>query len=143
MKRLYPVLGAAVLVGGCSIFEDGGTHRVVGQILVDSTMGPFLRTIVAPDSVGPDSTLTITINSFGSSSCTQPDGVDSTSTPAGVRIVPYDRVPTGAVACTADFASRPHPVTLTVPSTGALVIRAVGRVGEVLDSIEHTVHVRP
>lgn len=143
MKRLAALLGAVVLLGSCSVFEDRGTERVVGQILTDSSMGPFLRTIVAPDTVGPDSTLTITVNSFGSSSCTQPDGVDSTAFPAGMRIVPYDRVPTGAVACTADFASRPHPVTLTFPATGALVIRAVGRVGDALDSIEHTVHVRP
>jgi hypothetical protein len=106
-------------------------------------LGPFLKTIIAPDTVGPESTLTITINSFGSSSCTQPDGIDSAATSAGVRIVPYDRVPTGAVACTADFASRPHPVQLTVPPSGALVIRAVGRVGDALDSIEHTIHVRP
>jgi len=143
MKRQTAVLAAVVLIAGCSLLEDNGTERVIGEILTDSTMGPFLKTIIAPDSVNADSNLTITINSFGSSSCTTPDGVEMTATFTMVRVIPYDRVPTGARGCTADFATRPHPVDIQFPSSGVLIIRAVGRVGPGLDSIEHTVHVRP
>ena len=143
MKHPIAVLAAVALIGGCSLLEDNSSERVIGEILTDSTMGPFLKTIIAPDSVNPDSNLTITINSFGSSSCTTPDGVDMTATFTMVRVVPYDRVSSGARGCTADFASRPHPVDIQFPSSGVLIIRAVGRSGTGLDSIEHTVHIRP
>ena len=143
MKRPTAVLAALVLIAGCSLLEDNTSERVIGEILTDSTMGPFLKTIIAPDSVNPDSTLTITINSFGSSSCTTPDGVDTIVTFTMVRVIPWDRVSSGARGCTADFASRPHPVNVQFPASGVLIIRAVGRVGPALDSIEHTVHIRP
>lgn len=142
MIRPILLMGAAALLAGCS--TDPSNERVVGQILVDSSMGPFLKTIIAPDTVDPDTSLTITINTFGSSSCTQPDGVELTTAGALVRVVPYDLLSSGRfTGCTADFASRPHPVALDFPASGTLTIRAVGRVGSVLDSIEHTVHVAP
>ena len=142
MIRPIVLMGAIALLAGCS--TDPSSERVVGQILVDSTMGPFLKTIIAPDTVDPDTSLTITINTFGSSSCIQPDGVDLTTGATLVRVVPYDLMSSGRFAgCTADFASRPHPVELAFPSSGALVIRAVGRVGNATDSIEHTVHIKP
>lgn len=143
MIRPVLLMGAVALLAGCS--TDPSSERVVGQILVDSTMGPYvLKTIMAPDTVDPETSLTITINTFGSSSCTQPDGVDLATAGTLVRIVPYDLLSSGRfTGCTADFASRAHPVALDFPSSGSLTIRAVGRVGNVLDSIEHTVHIAP
>lgn len=142
MSRLPSVLGPAVVVAGCALFPESEA-RVIGQILTD-TNTLFLRTIVAPDTVTRNTPFTVTINSFGSSSCTTPDGVTmSTDAATVVRIVPYDRVPRGQEVCTLDFSPRPHPVEIRLPAPGPATIRAVGRVGKALDSVEHPLHVRP
>jgi hypothetical protein len=130
----------AIALAGCGLLEDVTSERRVGAIHVNQD--PFLPVIVAPDTVRQAVSFAVVVNTFGSSSCTKPDGVDLVATAAMARIVPYDRVQTQG-ACTADYASRPHQVTLAFASLGAATVRAVGRVGTNLDSVEHVVNVVP
>jgi hypothetical protein len=126
MRRLLTLIGVLVGLAGCSILTGPDTRRVIG--LIDGS-GTGIPTIVAPDTVQAGSSFTATIHSFGSSSCTTPDGVTLTLLPSEARVTPYDRVPgDGPVACTTDFAPRPHPVQLRFTSTGPATIVALGQV---------------
>jgi hypothetical protein len=125
---MFERIGSAVLVGlaGCSVITGPDSRRVVG--LIDAS-GTGIPTIVAPDTVQAGSSFTATVHSFGSSSCTTPDGVGLTLTPTEARVTPYDRVPADSrVACTADFSPRPHPVELRFTRAGPATIVALGDV---------------
>jgi hypothetical protein len=83
--------------------------------------------IEAPDTVRLGVTFDAIVNSFGSSSCTTPDGVKLTLEPAVARVIPFDRVPAdNSVACTADISPRPHPVELRFTELGTATIVAEG-----------------
>jgi hypothetical protein len=125
MRRLLTLTGTMVGLAGCSSLFGPDTRRVIGTI---DASGTGIPTIVAPDTVQAGSSFTATINSFGSSSCTTPDGVALTLTAGEARVTPYDRVPTGAVACTADFSPHPHSVQLRFTSAGPATIIALGQV---------------
>ena len=129
MRHLLILTGVLVGLAGCSTFTGPDTRRVVG--LIDA--GGFgLPTIVAPDTVQVGGSFTVTVHSFGSSSCTTPDGVDLTLTPTEARVTPYDRVPADRRAvCTADLSPRPHPVELRFPRAGPAIIVAQGEVIDV------------
>ena len=71
---------------------------------------------------------TAVINSFGSSSCTIPDGAKVELSSSEATVTPYDLVPVeGETACTADYGARPHPVQLVFHSPGTARITARGR----------------
>jgi PPE-repeat protein len=126
MRRPLILTGVLVVFAGCSIITGPDTRRVIGTI---DASGTGIPTIVAPDTVQAGSSFTATIHSFGSSSCTTPDGVALTLLPSEARVTPYDLVPAdGPIACTADFAPRPHPVELRFTSTGPATIVALGQV---------------
>ena len=119
-----PIAVIAVLAGGwgCGLFEPD-TRRVVG--LIDP--GLALPAIEAPDTVQLGVAFAAVINSFGSSSCTTPDGVRLTLEPSEARVIPYDRVPNGGdIACTADISPIPHPVELQFAVAGAATIVVEG-----------------
>lgn len=124
MRHLIVVIGALIGTAGCGLL-DPDSRRVVG--LIDPGSAP--ATIEAPDTVQLGVPFAATVNSFGSSSCTTPDGVRLTLEPAEARVIPYDRVPTGDdLVCTADVALHPHPVELHFTQAGAATIVAVGMV---------------
>lgn len=126
MRSLLILTGLLVGLAGCSAFTGPDTRRVVGLI---GEGGSDLRAIVAPDTVQVDVSFTATVNSFGSSTCTTPDGVDLTLTPAEARVTPYDRVPADRqVVCTADISLRPHPVELRFTRPGLATIVVQGQV---------------
>jgi hypothetical protein len=110
---------------GCSAAEPSD-HRIVGVILVGNGAASVIQ---APDTVRVHESFGVVINTFGSSSCTTPDGVDLRLAPTDVVITPYDRVPTDpAVSCTRDMAPRPHPVQarFSEPGLGRIIVQ--GRV---------------
>jgi hypothetical protein len=113
----------AVLAGaaGCGLFEPD-SRRVVG--LIDPGLG--VQTIEAPDTVRVDVAFAATVNTFGSSNCTIPDGVRLTLGPSEARVIPYDRIPRGDEVCTAEISPLPHPVELRFTSAGAAAIVAEG-----------------
>lgn len=101
----------------------GGTpERRVGVI---AGAGEGAVVIDAPETVPAGVPFTVVVNSFGSSSCVQPDGVESATGAAAATITPYDLVSEG-VPCTKDHAARPHPVTLTFTEPGPARITARG-----------------
>ena len=113
-----------LLMLACSGTEP--SERVVGVIIT----GPVASdVIVAPDTVEADTRFVAVINTFCSSSCTNPDGVDLNLTSASATITPYDRVPNdqSSTGCTRDMAPRPHPVDLQFATTGTKTIVVQGR----------------
>jgi hypothetical protein len=125
MRRLLTLTGVLVGLAGCFSFGPD-TRRVVGTI--DAGGGGF-PTIVAPDTVQVGSSFTATIHSFGSSSCTTPDGVALSLSASEARVTPYDLVPAdNGVACTADIAPHSHSVELRFTRAGLATIVALGQV---------------
>ena len=99
--------------------------RVVGAILPNLDHVPIIE---VPDIIRAGEPFTAVINSFGSSSCTTPDGIDLKLRGSEATVTPYDLVPVdGETPCTADFAARPHPVELEFRSEGTARINARGR----------------
>jgi hypothetical protein len=125
MRRLFALTGMLAGLAGCSILGPDN-RRVIGTI---DASGTGIPTIVAPDTVQVGSSFTATIHTFGSSSCTTPDGVALTLTPSEARVTPYDLVPAdNGIACTADYAPHSHQVELSFTSAGPATIVALGQV---------------
>jgi hypothetical protein len=120
----HVLVAIAVMTTACSTEPD--TERVVGIIDAD----PSIPTIVAPDTVQAGVRFAATVNTFGSSSCTTPDGVDLTLEAATAHVTPYDRVLVNPDdgACSADMAPQPHPVDLLFTAPGEASIVVEGRV---------------
>jgi hypothetical protein len=110
-----------------------------------------VQVVIAPDTVPVGTQFTVTVNSFGSSSCTHPDGADLTIVGGLATISPYDRVPAdGAdVVCTADVAARPHPVLLRFTAPGSATIRVRGYQYDeqaqqrVIGTVDRTIAIEP
>jgi len=120
----HMIMAIAIATTACSTEPD--TERVVGIIDAD----PSGSTIVAPDTVQAGVRFAATVNTFGSSNCTAPDGVDLTLEAAAALVIPYDRVLVNPDdgACTADMAPHPHPVELLFTAPGEASIVVEGRV---------------
>jgi hypothetical protein len=128
MRHLLILTGLLVGLAGCSTPTGPDHRRVIGFINGGS--------IVAPDTVQVDSWFTATILTFGSSSCTRPDGAELTLRPSEAQVTPYDLVsiPTDSRSvCTADLAPHPHPVKLRFTTAGPAIIVVLGEV-EVMDA---------
>jgi hypothetical protein len=124
VAHLTAVVGALSVATSCFFSTDSETGRVVGII---SSGGPGQPVIEAPDTVRLGIAFAATVNSFGSSSCTTPDGVKLTLEAAQARVIPFDRVPdSDEVACTADITAIPHPVELRFTEPGTATIVADG-----------------
>jgi hypothetical protein len=124
LRHLF-VLGALVIGQVACSTATEPTRRVVGLIYVGESAPP---TIIAPDTVRVGEVFSAIVNSFGSSSCTIPDGVDLTLGSSEAIIRPYDRVPNVKTICTLDLSPRPHPVELSFSLEGVANIVAVGEV---------------
>lgn len=123
MQRYYwcVVLLAGILVtflGGCTAELGPQYRRAIGS---GGTGLPVIE-IDAPVQAGQPSTLTVI--TYGSSSCTEPDGAEVTIRGMEATITPYDRYPHGKdVACTADKMTFPRPVVVTFPEAGDATLR--------------------
>jgi hypothetical protein len=119
--RLSLAITALSATLACGATEPSD-QRVVGVILAGIGMAGVID---APDTVRARAPFQSVINTFGSSSCTTPDGVDLSQTPSEVIVTPYDRVPVGPASCTKDMAPRPHPVQVrfTDPGLGRIVVQ--------------------
>ena len=103
-----------------------GTKRVIGLVPIDKF--PDLIVIEVPPEVHANQPFTVTVTTYGSSSCTTVDGADVQVTDVVVEITPYDRQPIGDnVVCTADLASHPREVVVTLSTLGHTTIRVVGQ----------------
>jgi hypothetical protein len=119
MRRLLILTGALVGLADCSAFTGPDTRRIVGTIDPSGTG----NTVLAPDTVQAGSSFIAIIHTFGSSSCTTPDGVALKLGSSEARITPYDLVPADkGTVCTADLAPQPHPVELRFSHVGPATI---------------------
>jgi len=138
------LISACLLMAVCTNPLGPDSRRVIGQIQPPSE---YERVIIAPDSVKVGASFQVTVNSFGSSSCVKPDGVDLELSGSLAVVTPYDRLPAGNAICTADISPRPHPVALQFSAAGEATIRAVGYMWaqgqRVLGQVEHTLLVLP
>lgn len=101
------------------------TKRVIGLIPVDRF--PELTVLDVPPEVRANQPFTITVTTYGSSSCTIIDGADVQVTGVVALITPYDRQPVGNIACTADLALHPRNVPVTLSTAGRTTIRIIGQ----------------
>ncbi len=116
---------AVLALPACVPTNPLATKRVVGLIPTDSF--PELEVIRGPASVSVNQLLSLTVITYGSSSCVSSDGAEIDVAGLTATITPFDRAPRGTVACTADLAPHPRDVHLTFHEPGAATIRVIGR----------------
>lgn len=125
-RVLLPAAIAAVSIlsaAGCDILEPGWSRRL-GMVIESQA---HLSSLVAPDVVTRGTPFQITVSTFGSSSCTRPDGYEVMSSPAAFEVRLYDREAPSRTPCTADLRSFPRVITVQFDQVGAAEIRVIGR----------------
>jgi len=125
MNRASLVLAALTALGvACTGVTEPEWVRVPGLVLSGP---PPLSSLIAPDTVVAGEPFQITVTTFGSSTCTQPDGYDLLLTSSRADIVPFDRTAVGAIVCTDDLHSFPRTLLLTFTTVGQAEIQVEGR----------------
>jgi hypothetical protein len=82
----------------------------------------------APDAVRVGEHFTVTVVSYGSSSCTRPDGAEVRVNGLTAVITPYDEQAIGkGRVCTDDLRPYPRDVSLSFEEAGQALIRVIGR----------------
>ncbi len=112
-------------------------------LLVRGNINPeFGEVLVLPDTVQVDRAFGAVVTTFGSSTCTRPNGATITVNGHTAEIVPYDSVPAPDrnLVCTADLRAFPRTVTLRFRASGVWTVRLIGR-DDV--SVNRTVIVQP
>lgn len=128
-------------VSSLQITSSPAYKRVVGLIPIDTFSE--LMPIQIDGAIYANQPFTLTVVTYGSSSCTTPDGATVTITDTVVTITPYDLLPI-EVACSADFAEHPRAVKVTFPFSGQSTIRIQGQnFEEQIITFEQTVNVLP
>lgn len=124
----------------CGSPVDQDDRRVIG--VVDAG-GIGVDALIVPDTVRAGVPFTATVSTFGNS-CIRPDGAVVDVTALVATITPYDIAPPPESICTADVRAFPRPVTLTLPTSGAGLVRLQGRgFRDTTVTIVDTVTVRP
>ena len=128
MTRPPAALAALTVLSlsGCSLLTDVGWSRRPGLVLDGP---PPMTSLVVPAAVR-GVPFEVTASSFGSSSCTRPDGYEIDATSEGISIRLYDRTASGLTACTAHMHRFPRTITLTLDQVGVAEISVIGRAGE-------------
>lgn len=138
-----PALAPLLLLAACSgvTGPEPGSRRVVGVIDIGSRVPGSLA---VPDTVAAGAQFTVTVTTFGSSSCTRADGAEVEVRGLVAEIVPYDREATGARVCTDDLRPFPRKVTVSFAGPGQATVRVRGRaLGGGSPVLETRVVVRP
>ena len=121
-RRLAPA--ALLLLAACGGATDPEWRRVVGVVDVgDGAPGA----LAVPDTVVAGVPFTATVTTFGSGSCTRPDGAELEVRGSVADIVPYDRDATGPRPCTDDLAPLPRDVRVRFTAPGRALVRVRGR----------------
>jgi hypothetical protein len=123
--RSASLLAVAALVA-CS--DPGPFSGARWTVQVGQIVGP-IPPVDAPDTVIRDEVFSVTVVTFGSSSCTRPAGAEVLNFIHALSIAPLDSVLTGDGPCTADLAAHPRTVDGVFPSVGTRLIAVSGRAG--------------
>jgi hypothetical protein len=127
MSRLPTVLAAAMILttAACdNALEPADWTRRLGLVMDNP---PHLTSLVAPDEVTRGVPFQITVTTFGSSSCTLPDGHELTYPDGAAEVKAYDLAAPSQTPCTDDIHSFPRTVTVQFHTVGTAEIRVVGR----------------
>ncbi|HKT59861.1 MAG TPA: hypothetical protein VJQ46_07400 [Gemmatimonadales bacterium] len=132
----------ALVVLGCS---EPDWATTLGML--NPTAGDRSVALTRPTHVTANAPFLVTVQTFGSSTCTRPDRLDLTVTGSLARLAPYDQVAQDGATCTRDLAPFSHARTVTFGEAGPASLRIVGYFGQdgdaVLDSVDMGVEVEP
>lgn len=121
---------AAAALAACGGPTAADAPRVVGVISV--ALAPP-RPLAVPDTVRAGVAFEVQVTTYGSGSCTRPDGAAVRVAGLVAEVTPYDRDPTQA-ACTEDLRAYPRPATIRFDAVGQAVVRVRGRASRHSDS---------
>lgn len=128
MKPLTSVASilAFGLLQSCSVGTGPDGVRGLGLVLEGA---PPMTSLIAPSTVQKGVAFQVTASTFGSSSCTQPDGyrLDAGATRAEIRL--YDIIAPPQSICTSDLRSFPRQILLQFDQPGSAQIVVIGRNG--------------
>ncbi|HEY0735724.1 MAG TPA: hypothetical protein VGD69_12510 [Herpetosiphonaceae bacterium] len=117
------VLSACVL-SACVPRQAVITKQVVGQIPSDRVPDQVIR---APATAPVNQRITLTVNTYGSSTCRTAGGANVEVVGLTAIITPFDRLPVGDVMCTDDLRSHPRTVNVRFAEPGEALIRVIGQ----------------
>jgi hypothetical protein len=81
---------------------------------------------ITPAVIRVGGPVTFVVNTFGSSSCVTPNGMELQRGATTVLFTPWDRVASAGTACTKDLAARPHEARLTFDRKGPVTVTVRG-----------------
>ena len=122
MKRLVFVVGTAFLAS-CSSTEPGYVQKL-GLVMEGD---PPMTSLVAPATVQRGVSFVVRATTFGSGSCTHPNGYELNFEPTRAEIRLYDNYDPPNTPCTDDLASFPREVTLRFDQAGVAEVVVIGR----------------
>ena len=120
-----PILtGLACLTLGCAeAHAPLSRARSLGLITLPSISALPIQ-VATPIRVGVPTT--VAVNTFGSSSCITPDGMDVDYAGDTINLTPWDLVAPPGVACTDDLRAHRHEATIVVGRAGSVRLVAHG-----------------
>jgi hypothetical protein len=122
--RRYILLGLLASAAACSSGPDLGPDALV---VIGTIQGmPSQTLVVTPAPLVAGQATQVIVNSFGSSSCTEPDHATVTQDSMEATVTPYDRVAPAGTRCAIDVAPQPHPIALRYASAGTATLHVVG-----------------
>ena len=118
------LLAVSAAVLECTLLT--GPEWLLVRGYIDPELGEVL---VLPDTVQVDGAFGAVVTTFGSSTCTRPNGATVTVTGHTAEIVPYDSVPApdSYMVCTDDLRAFPRTVTLRFRASGVWTVQVIGR----------------
>lgn len=122
MKRIVAVMAAAS-VASCSSTEPGYVQRL-GLVIEGE---PPMTSLVAPTTAQRGVSFVVRATTFGSGSCTHPNGYELNVEPTRAEIRLYDNYDPPNTPCTEDLASFPREVTLRFDQAGTAEVVVIGR----------------
>jgi hypothetical protein len=123
--RLVTLLGVVALPACTSpLGPDDEWQRRIGVIEIGGAQSSPVQ--VPEETVQQGVPFTITVVTFGSSSCVRADGAHVQVAGLMAQVTPYDLVAVTGV-CTEDLRPRPREVMLRFDQVGEALVRVLGR----------------
>jgi hypothetical protein len=135
------LLAAVVALAACDAYAFAWDSST-GTLVVGFVNNGTTVVIEAADTVQAGAAFTVTVNTFGSSSCVRAERLDVEVTDLVARLTPYDLVAPATVECTADYGAHPRTaeVTFAERGVGTLEVHGKGAAGDTV--VTRTVVVR-
>lgn len=120
----------AAALGACGGPTDADALRVVG-VISPGRGAPSAAAV--PHTVRAGVPFEVQVTTYGSGSCTRPDGAAVRVAGLVAEVTPYDREPKRG-ACTDDIKAYPRPAAVRFDAPGPAVVRVIGRASRNSDS---------